>query len=56
MDSALVVTSSEKSIAFFNEIPNAASIGNITMLPAAEARRPLLERDFDLVVVNALRR
>ena len=54
MDSALIVTSSEKSIAFFTEMLNSASIGHIvTLKSCGEARRLLLERDFDLVIVNA---
>ena len=54
MESALVVTHSEKSMAFFTEILGAASIGQITSLrTCGDARRLLLERDFDLVVINA---
>ena len=54
MESALIVTSSEKSSAYFAELLSAASIGQITALPSCgEARRLLLERDFDLVIINA---
>ncbi len=54
MDSALVVSSSEKSIAFFWEMLSSASINTIvTSDNCGEARRLLLERDFDLVVINA---
>lgn len=54
MDSALVVSCTEKSITFFTEILSAASIGHIVTLQSCqEARRLLLERDFDLVIVNA---
>jgi response regulator NasT len=54
MDSALVVSSSDKSIAFFTEMLNSASIDQIvTLRSCGEARRLLLERDFDLVVINA---
>jgi AmiR/NasT family two-component response regulator len=54
MDSALIVSSTEKSIAFFLEMLNAASIDNIvTLRNCGEARRMLLERDFDLVIINA---
>jgi len=52
MESALIVSSSEKSVVFFNEMLNAASCGSITVVRAgAEARRLLSERDFDLVIV-----
>jgi AmiR/NasT family two-component response regulator len=54
MESALIVSSSEKGTALFSEILNAASIGHIvTLTTCGEARRLLLERDFDLVVINA---
>lgn len=54
MRSALIVTHTEKSIAFFVELLNAASITNIeTMKSCGEARRALLDRDFDFVIINA---
>jgi len=54
MESALIVSASEKSIAFFTEMLNAAQYDQITTVSTCgEARRLLLERDFDLVVVNA---
>jgi len=54
MESALIVTLSEKSAAYFSEILSAASVNQIVALPTcAEARRLLLERDFDLVLINA---
>lgn len=54
MDNALIVSSSEKSITFFTEMLSAASIGQIVVLgTCGEARRLLLERDFDLVLINA---
>ena len=54
MESALIVSSSEKGSAFFSEILNVASIGQIAVMKScSEARRLLMERDFDLVVVNA---
>jgi len=54
MDSALIVSSTDKSIAFFTEMLNSASIGQIvTLRSCGEARRMLLERDFDLVIINA---
>lgn len=54
MDSALIVSCSEKSIAFFKEMLSSASIGHIvTSKSCGEAKRLLLEIDFDLVVINA---
>ena len=54
MDSALIVSCSEKSVAFFSEMLNAASMHQIvTLETCGEARRLLLEREFDLVVINA---
>ena len=54
MDSALIVSCTEKAAAFFSEQLNAASFKQITALQScSEARRLLLERDFDLVILNA---
>lgn len=54
MDSALVVSYSEKSTASLTEILTAASVSNITTVSnAGEARRILMEKDFDLCIVNA---
>lgn len=54
MDSALIVSYSEKSITFFTEMLNSASIGHIiTLKSCGEAKRLLMERDFDLVIINA---
>jgi Response regulator with putative antiterminator output domain len=54
MESALIVTPTEKSTAFFTDILGAASIKHIAALNSCgEARRLLLERNFDLVLVNA---
>jgi response regulator NasT len=54
MESALIVSSSEKGTAFFTELLRAASLRQTVALPSCgEARRLLLERDFDLVIVNA---
>ncbi|HHX73557.1 MAG TPA: ANTAR domain-containing protein [Firmicutes bacterium] len=54
MESALIVTSTQKSIDFFTEMLNAASIGQlVTVQTCGEARRLLLEREFDLVIINA---
>ena len=52
--SALVVSCAEKSISLFSEALVTASISHITVLPSAgEARRALLEKDFDLVIIDA---
>jgi len=54
MESALIISSTSKSVSFFTEILNAASINQIAALQSCgEARRLLLEREFDLVIVNA---
>jgi len=54
MENALVVSGIEKSIAIFTEMLNAASINQIVAIKSAgEARRLFLERDFDLVIINA---
>jgi len=54
MDSALIVSSSEKGKDFFNDILGSASIGKIISLKTGgEARRLLMECDFDLVVIDA---
>jgi response regulator NasT len=54
MENALIVSCSEKSTVFFTEILSSASIDHIvTLQSCGEARRLLLERDFDLVVINA---
>ena len=53
MDSALIV-SGEKGIAYFTEVLTSASFGDIVgVSPAGEARRLLIERDFDICIVNA---
>jgi response regulator NasT len=54
MESALIVSCTEKTTGFFKEMLNAAAINQIvTMNTVAEARRLLLEQDFDLVLVNS---
>ena len=54
MESALIVSRVEKGVAFFSDLLNMAGINKITALACCgEARRLLLERDFDLVLVNA---
>lgn len=54
MESALIVSCTEKSIAYLTEILNAASYNHIVVLQSCgDARRLLLEREFDLVIINA---
>ena len=54
MESAMIVSISEKGTAFIEEMLSLVSIRNVTTLHSCgEARRKLLEKDFDLVVVNA---
>jgi response regulator NasT len=54
MESALIVSASDKSVAFFTEMLNAAGCGAITALKTgAETRRLFLERDFDLTIIYA---
>lgn len=54
METALIVSSIDKTASLISELLNAASINQIAVLKSCgEARRFLLERDFDLVVVNA---
>ena len=54
MESALIVSISEKGTSFIREMLNAASIREVAIMKSAgEARRLLLEREFDIVLVNA---
>jgi len=54
MESALIVSGTVKSISLFTEMLGAASFAQITAVQSgAEARQLFLERDFDLVVINA---
>ena len=54
MESALIVSCTETHTALFTEMLNAASINQIAVLQSCnEARRLLMEQDFDLVIVNA---
>jgi len=54
MDSVLIVSYTQKSIDFLTEMLNAVFCPNIVVLSScAEARRMLLEQDFDLVIINA---
>ena len=54
MDSILIVSSSSKGISFFSEILTQNSYGEIaTARNGGEARRLLVDRDFDLCIVDA---
>jgi len=54
VENALIVSRTEKGVAYFTEILNADSCEQIVALKSCgEARRLLLERDFDLVIINA---
>lgn len=54
MESGLIISCTGKSIAFFTEMLSAASCNQIVALQSCgEARRLLIERDFDLVIINA---
>jgi len=53
-ETVLIVSCTEKSITLFSGILNNASINKITVLASAgEARRILLEKDFDIVIIDA---
>lgn len=54
MDSALIVSYSEKSTEYLERILAEAFVTNITTISnAGEARRLLLEKDFDLCIINS---
>jgi response regulator NasT len=54
VESALVVSHAEKSLEFFMEILNSSKIEHIVGISTCgETRRLLLEREFDLVLINA---
>ncbi|HPU45090.1 MAG: ANTAR domain-containing protein [Clostridiaceae bacterium] len=54
MDSALIVSYSEKTADSLAQILAEASVSRITTLSnAAQARRALIDNDFDLCIVNA---
>ncbi len=54
MDSALIVSYTQKGITFFTELLKAASFLHIVSSNAgSDARRRLLERDFDIVIINS---
>ncbi|MDR2593077.1 MAG: response regulator [Chitinispirillales bacterium] len=52
MENALIVSSSDKSVAFFTEMLNANSCAAVTVLKTgSEARSILSEREFDIVII-----
>ena len=54
MKSALIINNTEKSAAFIAEQLLSCSVTNITVASScAEARRILLERNFDLVIIDS---
>ena len=54
MESALIVSHTEKSIDYFSEFLNSAQISHILgVSTCGEARRLLFEREFDLVLINS---
>ena len=54
IDSVLIVSSSKKGITFFTEMLSQNSYEEIvTVTNGGEARRLLVERDFDLCIINA---
>lgn len=54
MDSALIIAYTEKSVTYLTEILAEASVADITTATnAGEARRMLIEKDFDLCIINA---
>lgn len=54
MESALIVSSTQKSISLLTEMLKEAAINNIIAVTSGgEARRTLTQRSFDLVIVNA---
>jgi len=53
-ESVLIVSNSEKSVAFFKDMLGSFSCGRITAVKnCQEARRMYLKRDFDLAVINS---
>lgn len=54
MDSILIISSSKKGTTFFTEVLSQNSYEEIvTVTNGGEARRLLVERDFDLCIINA---
>ena len=54
MESVLVVSGTDKGAAYFTDLLNMASVSHITLSQScSHARRLLLDRDFDLIIINA---
>ena len=54
MDRILIVSSTEKSRAFFKELMQTPSFQSASIVEnGAEARRILIEADYDIIVINA---
>jgi response regulator NasT len=54
INNALIVSCTSKSVTFFSEILKASGVYKITVLRSAgEARRHLLDNEYDLVIVDA---
>ncbi len=54
MKNALIISDSQKGIAFFTKMLKSVPINDISIKNScADARRLLLERQFDLVIINA---
>ena len=54
MDSALIVSETKTNIDFFTKMLHAAACNRIVSVSlCGDARRLLLERDFDLIIINA---
>lgn len=53
MESALIISTSEKGAAFFVDMLNQCSVRDIVITTnAGQARRLMLDRDFDLCIIN----
>jgi len=54
MESALIISCTDKGTSFFTELLRAAFIAQIAVMKSCkEARQLLVDRDFDLVIINA---
>ena len=54
MENVLIVSSTGKSADLFTEMLNEISVNQITVLQSAgEARRIIMEQDFDLMIINS---
>ena len=54
MENVLIVSCTGKSAALFTEMLNEISVNQITVVESAgQARRLIMEQDFDLVIINA---